>query len=99
MSGDGRGGPGEIAGQRRYRTCLALEGSDLAVFVQGDTAQLTIVLGEMDQRHDDVIFGHPVGGQSGGQVIDLAELAPDRDRPGLAADADSLRDLDGLAWL
>src|SRR5208283_396181 len=34
---------------------------DLAVLVQGNAAQLAVVLGEMDGRHLDVVFRHPLG--------------------------------------
>src|SRR5262249_46516039 len=57
-----------------------------------------VVLREMNYRNDDIVFTQPIGGQAGGQRIDVAEDAFDDVRPRLrAADFDELRDANPLA--
>src|SRR5262245_53314770 len=79
---------------------MSLYQRDPAVLVEGHARKLAIVLSEVDKRHDDIVLGDTVGGESGGEEIDMPKNALDGGVPaGRAAYTHVLGDADALAGL
>src|SRR5262245_3124231 len=58
---------------------------DSGVLVDRDAAELAVVLGEVDDGDEDVVFGNALGGDARGEGVQRAEFALDHDGPRLAA--------------
>jgi hypothetical protein len=51
----------------------------------------------MHDRHNDVVFWDPVGGQPSHQVVEVAKSSRDRGGPLLLANSNALADVDTIA--
>lgn len=69
------------------------------MLVQCNAGQFTVVLGEVHQRHDDVVFGYSLGRQSGLQIIEVAKCAFGRRRPDTRSDTNPLRGTNSVTGL
>ena len=78
---------------------LPLRSLYLRVLIDADRGQFAVGLGESHNGNDQVVFLDALGGDTGFEVRDAAELAGHLRRPRLCADAQGLCDLDLVSRL